>query len=265
MELSARSHGLPMHTPALAQLSLHYKASRSAGASVTAVHVVRICLQCPSHPFMRSPLYLPLHCLYTPDCTGSLLEAGFTVKCKACAASCPAGINGYRCEVLPAGYVAPAMVTAAVTAPAPVPVVVTPVVVAVTTAVAAAARPGCAQQHNAHTVHVCNLRISCCCCVPHHCVTTESLLKAGFTAKAALSGTQATVARTLQVTARSVTVLLCFNGAVGAVGAAPAAPDAPVSNLPQTVVDGQFEAGNANTAWQQNCAMYSEKVTVGGQ
>jgi hypothetical protein len=54
-------------------------------------------------------------------------------------------------------------------------------------------------------------------------------------------------------------------GAVGAVGAAPAAPDAPVSNLPQTVVDGQFEAGNANTAWQQNCAMYSEKVTAGGQ
>jgi hypothetical protein len=43
---------------------------------------------------------------------------------------CPAGITGYRCEVLPAGYVAPATVTAAVTAPAPVPVVITPVVVA---------------------------------------------------------------------------------------------------------------------------------------
>ena len=50
-----------------------------------------------------------------------------------------------------------------------------------------------------------------------------------------------------------------------AVPAAAAALDAPVSNLPQTVVDGQFEAGAANTAWQPACAMYAEKVTVGGK
>jgi hypothetical protein len=99
--------------------------------------------------------------------------------------------------VLPAGYVAPATVTAAVTAPAPVPVLVTPVVVAGTVLrVCSICSTSTSSSVTARMRELCKCVALRCCdqrCCDQHCAAATVAVATAATAAAAASG-QYTVA-----------------------------------------------------------------------